>query len=371
MKKYLIILIIIIIIPISLHLIKENKKDHDLKNKIGQMLIVGFRGSEVDNKSSIYKTIKKLNLGGVILFDRDIPSSGQVDRNIINYHQTKKLVSDLKKISPLFIAVDAEGGYINRLKEKYGFKNIPSALELGKSDPVNTEDFANQLGKQLSDIGFNLNFAPVVDLNTNPDNPVIGYLERSFSDDPITVFNHASAFIKGLNNNGIISAIKHFPGHGSSREDSHLGMTDITNYYQQKELLPYSMLISDGYSDMIMTAHIINKNIDNNYPATLSPLFLENILRKELKFDGVIVSDDMQMGAIVDNYGFEESLIRSINAGCNILILSNNGNSYNENIAEEAVNLIFRATKDGQVDESKINESYNKITTLKNKYKII
>jgi beta-N-acetylhexosaminidase len=370
MKKYLVI-ILIVIIPLSFNLLKENKESRKLKNEIGQMLIVGFRGNEINKKTPIYKTIKKLNLGGVILFDRDIPSSGQLDRNIINYDQTKKLVADLKEISPLFIAVDAEGGYINRLKEKYGFKNIPSALELGKSDPKNTEDRANQLGEQLSDIGFNLNFAPVVDLNTNPDNPVIGYLERSFSDDPKIVFDHASAFIKGLNNNGVISAIKHFPGHGSSKEDSHLGITDITNYYQEKELLPYSMLISNGYSDMVMTAHVINKNIDSNYPATLSPLFLQDILRNKLKFNGVIVSDDMQMGAIVDNYGFGESLIRSINAGCDILILSNNGTSYNENIAEEAVNLIFKAVKDGLIDETKIKDSYNRIINLKNKYRII
>ena len=348
----------------------QEKVQNELRNKIGQMLIVGFRGIEANEDSSIIKAIKELNLGGVILFDRDNPSNGEVERNIKNPEQTKNLINQLKEYPSLFIAVDAEGGLINRLKEKYGFENIPSAEEMGKGSLEETKENALKLGKTLKELGFNLDFAPVVDVNTNPQNPVIGKLERSFSDDENAVFNHALSFIAGLHQNNIITSIKHFPGHGSSSTDSHLGMVDVTNSYQEKEIIPYQKLIEGGYSDIVMTAHIINRNIDPEYPATLSPIFLKNILRDNLNFQGVIISDDMQMNAIVDNYGFEESIIKAINAGCNILIISNNGKTYNEDDFYRAVNTIFEAVKNGEIKEDTINDSYQKIQSLKEKYNI-
>jgi beta-N-acetylhexosaminidase len=380
-NKYILIAIIIIIFVSIFFLIiinnKNNKSeevyqtennedlDRELKDKIGQMLIVGFRGVEINNNSSIVKAINELNLGGVILFDYDVPSKGKIQRNIINPKQLKNLTSDLSQLAPLFIAVDAEGGYVNRLKERYGFENIPSAQEMGQGTLEQTKQYGNLLGKQLRELGFNLNFAPVVDVNINPENPIIGYLERSFSGNPEKVAEYASNFIQGLNQNKIISAIKHFPGHGSSENDSHLGMVDITKTYKQEELLPYKTLISSGYSDMVMTAHVINSNIDPVYPATLSFLFLKNILRDELGFKGIIVSDDMQMEAIRENYGFEEAIIKSINAGCDILIISNNNLTYDEQDYYRAVEIIFNAVKNQEIKEERINESYQRILLLK------
>lgn len=368
------ILIIIILLIGSCGIYKycqSGKDDYALKQKIGQMLIVGFRGTEISRTSYISKAINVLNLGGVILFDKDNPS-GQFPRNIIDPAQTKQLINDLNKYSssPLFIAVDAEGGYINRLKEKYGFKNIPSAEQMGKGPAEKTKNQASLLSRELKDLGFNVDFAPVVDVNVNPNNPVIGDLERSFSGDPNIVFEQANKFIEGLHENNIIPAIKHFPGHGSSTSDSHLGMVDVTNTYKQEELIPYQKLIEAGYSDMVMTAHIVNTNIDPNYPATLSPLFIKNILRDQLGFKGVVVSDDMQMGAIVDNYGFDEAIVRAINAGCDMLILSNNGKIYDEKAPYDAVDIILKAIKKGEISEKQINDSYNRIQELKEKYGI-
>lgn len=379
MKKYYKYLVIILIgffvLSIGVLIFKfyqEYKTERDLKDKIGQMMIVGFRGTEVNEDSYIAKAVRDLNLGGVVLFDKDQPSKGEITRNIVNPEQTKKLVQELKKVGPLFISVDAEGGYINRLKEKYGFINIPTAQSMGTGTPLTTKEYSVGLAKELADIGFNVDFAPVVDLNINPENPVIGYLERSFSADPEMVYEHASNFIKGLNENGIVSAIKHFPGHGSSQSDSHLGMVDVTQTYKNEELDPYKKLISGGYSDMVMTAHIINSNIDQNYPATLSPLFLQNILRGDLGYKGVIVSDDMQMGAIIDNYGFEEAIVRAVFAGCDILIISNNNkNNYDEQAVYRAVEAIYLAVKSGEISEERINESYNRIIALKKKYNIL
>ena len=260
-----------------------NDAEMELKKQIGQMLIVGFRGTEISKDSAITGQIKDLNLGGVILFDFDNPSKSY-PRNIINPSQTKELIKNLQSYSltPLFIALDAEGGLINRLKAKYGFIPIPSAQEMGETGNLaKTEATSEELGSELKELGFNLNFAPVVDVNVNPDNPVIGKLERSFSSDPQKVSSQAEAFIKGQRSNYIISAIKHFPGHGSASSDSHLGLVDVTKTYQQKELIPFKALISGNLVDMVMTAHIMDAKVDPDYPATLSPAFLQNILREE------------------------------------------------------------------------------------------
>ena len=371
MKKQILLLLLIILIA-SIFILNKEKKAPSLDEKIGEMLVLGFRGLEVDSSSKIINDINKYNLGGIILFDYDVPSSSPI-RNIESKDQVKKLISDIKKLTNenLLIAVDAEGGYVNRLKTKYGFTNIKSALEMGQGEVSETFNQGLILGGELKKLGFNVNFAPVVDVNINEDNPVIGYLERSFSKDPEEVYTHASSFIDAMHENNIMTAIKHFPGHGSSESDSHLGLTDVTNTYNKEiELLPYKKLIEENKLDMIMTAHIINKNIDSENPATLSLIFLKDILRGELKYDGVIVSDDMQMGAIADNFGFEESLIKAINAGCDLLIFSNNNKEYDENIAEKAVKIIKEAVLTGEIEEAQINESYNRIKKLKENYNL-
>jgi len=348
------------------------KKDQLLKDQIGQMFIVGFRGLEATEDSYIVKAIKDLNLGGIILFDYDTANKSSV-RNISASNQVKKLISDIKTLTKksLLVAVDAEGGYVNRLKTKYGYITIPSALEMGtKNDVKETEKIGADLGKQLSELGFNMDFAPVLDVNVNPTNPVIGNLERSFSDNPDIVVSQAEAFIKGLHQYNIITAAKHFPGHGSSQADSHKGLVDVTNTYQQKELIPYEKLIKNNQLDLVMTAHIVNTKIDPEYPATLSPLFLQNILRNQLKFQGVIVSDDMQMGAISQNYGFSESVVRAVIAGCDLLIISNNASVYDGLAPYTAQEAIFKAVKQGQISATRIQESYDRIKNLKEKFKI-
>jgi len=363
-----------IIIGITINASPGNaaETDQELKNKIGQMLLLGFRGTQVYEDSYISKVIKDINIGGVILFDYDVPSQS-FPRNIINPEQTKKLISSLQAFTktPLFIAVDAEGGRVNRLKEKYGFIKIPSAKEIGNLNPEKAEFIYKKLAGQLAGLGFNLNLAPVVDVNINPKNPVIGSLQRSFSSDHEIVTDNALAFINANNRKGIISALKHFPGHGSSREDSHLGLTDVTKTYKNYELTPYKELIKKGKAEMIMTAHVMNRQVDPDYPATLSPNFLQKILRDKLGFKGVIISDDMQMGAITKNYSFSEAVIRAVNAGCNILAISNNGKTYDEDTVYKAFKVIINAVKSGKIPMHKINDSYTKILKLKKKFKII
>ena len=202
MKKIILLMFLILVFglifwPKTKETISEDK---ELTKKIGQMLIIGFRGTEVDKDSKIIQDINNYNIGGIILFDRDAPSKS-FPRNIINPEQTKTLIEDIKKLSSsdIFITIDAEGGLINRLKEKYGFINIPSPEDMGKDSPEKTKENGIIIGKQLKELGFNVNFAPVVDVNINPDNPVIGYLGRSFSEDPEKIVIYASSFIEGLN----------------------------------------------------------------------------------------------------------------------------------------------------------------------------
>ncbi|MFZ5803043.1 MAG: beta-N-acetylhexosaminidase [Candidatus Omnitrophota bacterium] len=345
--------------------------DADLQKRIGQMLVVGFRGTEAPPEASIVRAIRELNLGGVVLFDKDVPTQG-FPRNIVDPAQIKDLIRDLQKASrtPLFVAVDAEGGRVNRLKPEYGFAAVPGHQELGaKNDAQETRRVSSTLAQELSEAGLNVNFAPVVDLNLNRANPVIGALGRSFSEDEEIVVRHARAFIEGQHDYGILTAIKHFPGHGSSREDSHLGLVDITATYQDKELIPFERLIREGAVDMVMTAHLLDRKVDPEHPVTLSRRFLGEILRGKLGFDGVVVSDDMHMGAITAHYGLGEALVLAIQAGCDLLILSNNGNSYDERAPYQAVEAIFDAVRTGRIPASRIVEASDRIGRLKNRLK--
>ena len=353
---------------------KDKLTKQELKERIGQMIMVGFRGIEAQKNSNIYEIIKEVEIGGVVLFDYDVPSKS-FPRNIVNSEQTKKLISDLQKysVTPLFVAVDAEGGNVNRLKQEYGFLPISSPKEIGEDKTLGLiQRESEKLAEELKGLGFNMNLAPVIDVDVNPTNPIIGGLGRSFSSNPEEVVSNARVFITNHFKNNIITVGKHFPGHGSSKEDSHLGMVDVTSTYKEEELFPYQKLNEEGLLNAVMTAHIMNKKIDRNYPATLSEIFLQNILRDKVGFKGVIISDDMQMAAISNNYKFDEAIIRAVNAGCDIIAISNNSpNGYDEEAAYKVRSIIYNAVKEGKIEEERIIESSNRIFDLKRQFKII
>ena len=342
-----------------------------LQEQVGQMLLLGFRGTKFQEKSFVDKAINELKIGGVVLFDYDAPS-GIFPRNITSPEQTKQLVDSLQKHSqtPLLIAIDVEGGYVNRLKEKYGFIDIPSAQKMGQGTAEQTLQVARNLGKQLSDLGVNFDFAPVVDLNTNPQNPVIGKIERSFSSDPLIVITQAESFIKGLSEYSIITSLKHFPGHGSSQTDSHKGIADITSTYQAQELVPFQELIKKGLAPTVMVAHTFNKNLDAEYPASLSKNTIQKTLKDLVGFNGVVVCDDLSMGAISKNYGLTEAVVKMVEAGCDLIIISNNVSSYDETLPYKVQSAILQAVKNGTIATSSIETSYNKIINLKKSFNI-
>ena len=358
-------LFLVIILSTALDCIDSEKMIPDAQ--IGQMLIIGFRGTSVDDSSPIARVINDLNIGGVVLYDYDVPS-GSFPRNITGPEQLAELTADLKQLSSdLLIAVDAEGGRVNRLKPEYGFAEIPSHAGLGEwDDPDSTFAAAAQLASQLADMGINTNFAPVVDVNINPENPIIAGLQRSFSKNTAHVSAHAQAFIKAHHQYGILTAIKHFPGHGSSAGDTHIGMTDVTDTYSDSELVPYQTLIEDGLVDMIMTSHIINRNFDPE-PVTLSDYYIRRILRDSLGFKGVVVSDDMQMGALTEHYSFKEAIIRAVNAGCDVLIFSNNAGVYDKEASYRAVQVIHEALAAGEIRKERIRQAVERVQALKEK----
>ena len=343
-------------------------QDVSLEIKIGQMLMVGFRGLEVSDADPIVQDIRDRHIGGVVLFDYDVPTKTPV-RNIKSPAQVKALVEALQAVAstPLLVAIDQEGGKIRRLKEKFGFPPTVSHQYLGAmNDLALTRKHATAIAQTLAQLGINLNLAPVVDLNTNPDNPIIGQLERSFSADPDIVTNHALEFIRAHHEQGVLCTLKHFPGHGSSTDDSHLGLVDVTNTWSPTELEPYANIIKAGEADVIMTAHVFNANLDSEYPATLSKPTITGILREELGYDGVVISDDMQMGAIADHYGFETAIQATIEAGVDIIAIANNS-VYEEDIAARTIALIKQLVQDGKISEARINESYQRIQRLKSK----
>lgn len=344
-----------------------------LEDAVGQMLLIGFRGETLDDETAAL--LEEIAPGAVILFDYDGPSGGEQVRNIVSPEQVKALTAALQQASerPLLIAIDAEGGFVNRLKEEYGFDvQLPSHHTLGEGTPFQTGSMAGASARQLSELGINWNLAPVVDVNVFPESPAIGYWERSFSDDPDAVAEHAAAFADAHHDQGVVSTLKHFPGHGSAVGDTHLGVTDVTDsFIREDELAPYRILIEDGYDDVVMTAHVVNRHLDPSArPATLSRPIVTDLLRGELGFDGVILSDDMQMGAILEEYSLETAAIEAIKAGVDVILIANQ-NTYDVDHIRRVKAAIITAVEQGEISRQRIDESVERILALKRRYGLI
>ncbi|MDF1878171.1 N-acetylmuramoyl-L-alanine amidase [Sulfurimonas sp. SAG-AH-194-C20] len=344
-------------------------EDIELKKMIGRMLVVGFEDQAVFYNSQVIKDIQTYNLGGVILFDRFYKDKKRV-KNILNPYQVKQLTQDLQNYSkkPLFIAIDQEGGKVARLKPQYGFVKIPSAFEVSKLNAAKAKEIYATQAQMLKNVGINLNFAPVVDLSVNPKNRVIVGLERSFGEKSEDVVKYASLVIDAQREKNIISVLKHFPGHGSSLGDSHKGFVDVSETWSQKELEPYKTLIKENRADTIMTAHVFNKHLDAQYPATLSCKINTDLLRNELHFKGLIISDDMQMKAISAHYTLKESTTLAINAGVDILLF---GNQLAHNSITEIIDTIYKQVKSGAIPLGQIKAANRRIQNMHTKNSII
>ncbi|WP_141437759.1 MULTISPECIES: beta-N-acetylhexosaminidase [unclassified Bacillus (in: firmicutes)] len=328
-----------------------------LQEKIGQMIFSGFYGTNYSN--SLKELVEQYHIGGFIFYNE----------NLTNNSQTVKLVNSIKAANrnnhlPILFGVDQEGGRVSRLPGNLG--QIPSNGIIGKKNNGRFSfEIGQILGEQLQAFGLNMDFAPVLDVNSNPKNPVIG--DRSFSNNPKTVSNLGIQTMKGIQSEKIIPVIKHFPGHGDTSVDSHLELPVVNKSYtdlKSLELIPFKDAINQN-ADAVMVAHILLPKIDPKYPASMSKIIITSMLRDDLKYDGVVMTDDMTMDAIGKNYNLEKAAVTSILAGSDIIMVAHDPNKVKAVYKE-----IETAVKNKTISEERINESVKRIILLKQKYKL-
>ncbi|MCI0548093.1 MAG: glycoside hydrolase family 3 [Candidatus Rokubacteria bacterium] len=338
---------------------------------LGDLLLVGFSGTQVDGNAELRRLVCDLKVGGLILFERSVVTGAPL--NVVNPEQLARLTADVQALArrcagrPLLIAADNEGGRTMRLSPRAGYRAVPSARELGEAnDLARTELEARQIGLAMREAGINWNLAPVVDVAVNPENPAVVRPGRTFSADPERVTAHARAFIRGMHAAGILTALKHFPGHGSSRTDSHQGFTDVSDTADLAvELEPYRTLIQAGQADSVMPAHVFNRQLDPRYPASLSAPTVTGLLRGKLGYQGLVVSDDLLMGAVANHYGIEAAAVLALRAGVDVLLVSHNSARKEPRAAERVLDEVRKALQDGRLSREALAASLGRVEAFR------
>ncbi len=337
-----------IILSFIMLLLCQNAYSDELDKIIGQKILVGL-GPKKEYKS-IIKYAQKGKIGGVIFFQRDIEGGFDL------LDKTRKLNS-IKGI-PLFISVDQEGGYVQRLSSKNGFRDYKTSKELANESVQSAYAQYKIMAQELKFYGFNMNFAPCVDLIID-ENSIINKNGRSYSSDPDIVVQYSKEALRAYYESKIVTSLKHFPGHGSAKGDTHLGFVDVTDTWNEDELIPYKKLSTQNDLQTVMVSHVFNKNFDTKYPASLSKNTV-GMLREY--FDGVVISDDYDMGAIKNNYSLNDIVINAINADIDILLFSN----FNDTVSIDEIHQIIKnAVKEGKIKKEQLEASYNRIIKLK------
>ena len=275
----------------------------NLDEMIGQMIIVGFKGDNINSKG-FHKILKQINtneISGVIVFEDNI-------KNNEDFLQMTTAIQNSKSKYKPFIGIDQEGGKVQRMNKNNGYKDFPTAKNIAQTAPQNAYNEYFEMAKILKGSNININFAPCIDLAINKDS-IIEKKERSYSDNPQIVSMYATEFINAHTENKIITSIKHFPGHGSPKGDTHKGFVDITKTHLQEEIIPFVETANVSPLEMVMVSHLYNKNIDKNYPASLSKATID-FLKNETKFDGIVITDDLDMGAVRKNYQLKAILTK-------------------------------------------------------------
>ena len=330
----------------------------ELARRIAGLLIVGFRGERLADAAWVKTAIHRDGLGGVILFDRD-QLTGRA-RNIVSVAQVAALTADLRAAAGangLMIGVDQEGGIVTRLGPAHGFPALASQADVGAGTVAAARTWARTLAGSVSDAGCNLDFAPVLDLNVNPSSPAIGALHRSFSADPTVVVRLAGIELDALHARGIRSAAKHFPGIGSSSVNTDFGVADVTKTWSRTELEPYRQLAAAGKLDAVMVGHVVNGQIDEARPASLSLATIDSVLRGDIGFAGAVVTDDMQAAAITQRYGADEAILLALEAGNDLLLFANQ-QVYSTGLVAHVVKVVLGAVAHGRLTAAQIDAKW-------------
>ncbi|MDT7713688.1 MAG: beta-N-acetylhexosaminidase, partial [Pseudonocardiales bacterium] len=336
----------------------------DLAHKIAGLMVVGFRGTDLADAPWIRTALAESGLGGVILFDRDQLTGGS--RNIVSPAQVKRLTRSLRASAPgraIIVSLDQEGGVVTRLGPSHGFPAVASEATIGAGSASAARTWAHAIATTLAANGFDLNFAPVVDLGVNPDSPAIGALDRSFSADPDVVVARATTEIDAHRAAGVRTTLKHFPGIGSSTTNTDFGVTDVTKTWTRAELEPFRRLIAAGEVDLVMAGHVVNGQLDADHPASLSNAVVTDLLRGELGWDGIVVTDDLQATAITKAFGRDEAVLLALEAGNDLLLFANQ-QLYDSKLVARVVTVVSAAVASGRIPETRIDEAYDRVQAL-------
>ena len=334
-----------------------------LEQMAGQMIVVGFQGDDSDDASvkAVRADIAAGQIGGVMLLKTNVKSLPAVAAMNAGFREASP---DL----PPFITVDQEGGSVERLTKEVGFTEIPNAASIAaKNSPEKAEAVYAAMASGIAELGFSVNFGPVADVNLNGNNAIIAKYGRSFSADPAIVAAYDEAFIKAHRAAGILTALKHFPGHGSSTADSHEGFVDITETWQETELDPYRALIAADDVDMVMVGHLYHADYSDanaQTPSSLSPQWITGVLRDELGYNGVVITDDLEMGAIRDHFTLEQTVTQAVRAGSDVLLFSNTA-KYRASLGREILDILVAEAAADPAFAERIEQSYERIVALK------
>lgn len=327
-----------------------------LDEKVGQLILAGFNGMSLTDEAK--ELINEYKVGGFILFAHNLENP----KHSVNLLNDIKLENQKNDI-PVFLGVDQEGGRVTRLPTLDG---LPTNAKIGATnDAEYAFKYGELLGELVGSFGFQFNFAPVLDVNSNPSNPVIG--DRSFGGNPELVSEMGLATIEGMQSKGVIPAVKHFPGHGDTSVDSHESMPTVSKTLEeleQMELIPFRAAIDAGV-DVVMTSHIALPKLGTNDPATMSEKVITDLLREDLGFNGVVITDDLTMGAM-ESYGVAESANEAIKAGVDIVLVA-----FGHDKIIETFNRIKQSVETGEITEERIDESVLRILRLKEKFDLV
>ncbi len=375
-RRYVAVIVFIISIILIIITIPKFQRKHSeisIYDKADQMIILGIKGSEISekqdkNNSDIVQILNNMNVGGIILFDYDTGTKS-FNRNIKSTNQLGTFIDEIKQLAktPLFIALDEEGGQVSRLKRLQDYNKTASEKDISKLKPQKIEEIFKWRAEQISTYGFNMNFAPTVDL-CYPDR-VIDKQERCFSSNPTNVSALALSFSKYMKINNVAPVYKHYPGLGTGKFDTHTGAVDITATHTDADYQPYRDICTHEQYPIIMVSHSTMTTIDK-LPASLSKKHIEKLKSLGCK-NALIISDDMDMKSITNTYKLKDVLEKSINAGNDMLIFSNNMGKYDKDKYTKIQTALHELIDSGAITREHINEAYEKITDYKNQYGVI
>ena len=327
---------------------------------IGEMLVIGFNGANADasGAQTLARHVGAGKVGGVCFLGHNARSREGVE-------SLTRLFHGAGKQSKVLIAIDQEGGAVQRLGAKIGYPAVPTAQSIaGHNEPAGARAIYARMAREMNSAGFNFNLAPVVDLGFEPKNPLVAHYGRAFGEDGATVARYGGAFVSGHRDVGVLTALKHFPGHGSTLVDSHAKPVDLTATWRPDEIEPYRTLARAGLIDVVMSGHLIHAKFTGGLPATLSPTAIDGWLRKDIGYDGAAMTDDLDMAAIRSTYSLNEAVIRAIAAGNDLLLLSNSRDP-DPDLPDTLTAAVGEAVAAGRIPKGKIEAAAARIRALK------